>query len=362
MSRRPYLDWLRGVGVLIMIEAHTLDSWTRLEDRGHIYRWAMVIGGFGAPIFLFLAGVSFALAIGARTRKGMSDPEAIAAARRRGWQILGLAFLFRLQSALISGGWRLASLLKVDILNIMGVSMIAAAAVWAVGRVARWRAILLASAAVAAAMLTPIIRTSSWLTPIPDPIEWYFRPDEGRTTFTVFPWAGFLFAGTALGIWLDRTRDYASERRTVVWFGILGLVIALGGYGASWLPPIYRQTEFWTSSPTFFFVRLGMLVAAIPVAYAWTTWVPGRRSPIVEMGIASLFVYWIHVEMVYGVLSLPLHRRLTLEQALIGYMLFSLFLFWLVTVKGRVVARMAGPIPKTARKSGKRRLKVRETG
>ena len=28
-SRRGYIDWLRGISVLIMIEAHTLDAWTR---------------------------------------------------------------------------------------------------------------------------------------------------------------------------------------------------------------------------------------------------------------------------------------------------------------------------------------------
>ena len=61
MSRRAYLDWLRGVAVLIMIEAHTLDSWTREAERVRDdYKWSIVVGGFGAPIFLFLAGVALA--------------------------------------------------------------------------------------------------------------------------------------------------------------------------------------------------------------------------------------------------------------------------------------------------------------
>jgi uncharacterized membrane protein len=31
--RRGYIDTLRGLAVLIMIEAHVLDSWTRFPDR-----------------------------------------------------------------------------------------------------------------------------------------------------------------------------------------------------------------------------------------------------------------------------------------------------------------------------------------
>jgi uncharacterized membrane protein len=344
VSRRSYLDWLRGIGVLIMIEAHTLDSWTRVDQRGHAYGWAIVVGGFGAPLFLFLAGVSLALAIGARKRKGFSDAEALAAARRRAWQIFGLAFLFRLQSAIISGGWRLQSLLKVDILNIMGLSMLAAAVLWAIRPALVWRAVLLVAAAVAVAMATPIVRITSWLAPIPDPIEWYLRPDAGRTTFALFPWSGFLFAGVAIGLWLDRTQTPDDERRVVGSLGAIGAIVALAGYGTSLLPPIYAHTSFWTSSPTFFFLRLGMLIAALPLAYAWNAWVPGR-SPIAEFGIASLFVYWIHVEMVYGVLSLPLHGRLTFEQALLAFAAFSVFLFWLVKVKDRVVSRRSVSVP-----------------
>src|SRR4051794_36006591 len=33
-ARRGYLDWVRGLAVLIMIQAHVLDSWTRLDARG----------------------------------------------------------------------------------------------------------------------------------------------------------------------------------------------------------------------------------------------------------------------------------------------------------------------------------------
>ena len=335
-GRREYLDWLRGVAVLIMIEAHTLDSWTRVEDhRSAGFGWAMIIGGFGAPIFLFLAGISLALAAGSRVRKGRSDAEAAALARRRAWQIFGLAILFRLQSVLISGG-TLESLLKVDILNVMGVTMLAAAVLWGLGR-GRWsRAVLLAGAAVVIAMVTPIVRATPLLAPLPDRLEWYFRPYPGRTTFTLFPWASFLLAGAAVGQWLDATRTAQQERRAILGMSVVGPLMALAGYAASFLPPIYAQTSFWTSSPTFFFLRLGILIAMLPVAYAWNLLFAGR-SPLREFGIASLFVYWIHVEMVYGVLSAPIHKQLPFAQSVAAFAAFSVFLFALVKLKDYLV-------------------------
>ncbi len=338
MSRKGYLDWLRGIAVLIMIEAHTLDAWTRTGDRGGtLYAWAMILGGIGAPIFLFLAGVALALAAGARLRAGRGDDEVAALARRRAWQIVGLAFLFRLQSWLISGGDVERTLLKVDILNIMGVAMLGAAILWGAGRERSSRALLLTAAAIALAMLTPLVRATPWLDGLPDPLEWYVRPSPGRTTFTLFPWAGFLLAGGAVGVWMEAARDNRNERRTMLWVAMLGTALALGGYAASFLPAIYPDTNFWTSSPTFFFLRLGLVIMLVPLAYGWNRAFPGY-SPLREFGLASLFVYWIHVEMVYGVVSMPLHRQLPLPFALVALVVFSLFLFALVKVKDQFVA------------------------
>src|ERR1044072_8220963 len=57
VSRRAYIDWTRGIAVLLMIEAHTVDAWTRGADRHSVmFRDAIVVGGFAAPLFLWLAG------------------------------------------------------------------------------------------------------------------------------------------------------------------------------------------------------------------------------------------------------------------------------------------------------------------
>lgn len=337
MTRRGYLDWLRGISVLIMIEAHTLDAWTRLADRKNaVYGWAMIIGGFAAPGFLFLAGITLALAAGSRRRRGRSDAEVSALARRRALQIFGLAFLFRLQSWVISGGDPSQALLKVDILNVMGLSMLAAALLWSLGR-SRWdRAAWMIAAAVMVAMSTPILRATPTLLRLPDPIEWYIRPIPGRGTFTLFPWAGFLLAGVAIGLWLDAARTPADERRVNVTLAMIGTLLTIGGYAASYLPPMYAQTNFWTTSPTFFFLRVGILILSLPVAYAWNALWTGR-SVLREFGIASLFVYWIHVELAYGVLSGPIHKRLTLAEALVAYALFSIAMFGAAKLRDRVV-------------------------
>lgn len=334
--RRGYLDWLRGVGVLIMIEGHSLDAWTRLDARDHegYQLLAIRIAGIGAPLFLFLAGVSLALAAGSRTRKGLSHAEVVRTVLSRGAWIFALAFLFRLQAWLISGGVFPDSLLKVDILNVMGLSMIAGALLWGAGRNPRERALVCMAATAAIAMATPIVRGAAGLAVLPDPIELYFRPAPGSATFTLFPWSGFLTGGIAVGLWLDGLRTPSDEARGVAALTAIGTIVAAAAYGASFLPTIYANSSFWSSSPTFFFLRLGIVLGLIGVGYlAIRAWGSG---PIQEFGRASLFVYWIHVEMAYGVISLPLHRRLPFEAALVALTLFGLFLFSLVRLKERV--------------------------
>lgn len=342
--RRSYIDWLRGIAILIMIEAHVVDAWTRPADRTlPAFGWAMVLGGFGAPAFLLLAGIGTALAIEGRRNRPGGETAAAAAVWRRGWQIFGYAFLFRLQAFVLNPGAPLSGLLKVDILNIMGPAIALSGAL--LGRVRTLGARLAWSAAIAAGLtfLTPIVRLTPWLAWLPDPLEWYLRPQPGRSTFTLFPWAGFLFAGTFLGVLLARTRSATDDRRFHFVLTVAGAALAAGAYAASWLPSIYRQSNFWTTSPTFFFMRVGILATVVGVAYFWSLrrrLTPiGRFGPMERFGRSSLFVYWIHVEMVYGWVSGPLHRALSLTAVAVAFALFTTGLFALAEAKTAVMAR-----------------------
>src|SRR5688572_10154280 len=91
---QTYLDGVSGLAVLIMIDAHVLDAWTRAADRSHPgFGYAMHVGGFRAPLFLFLAGVVLVLSAESKYRKTGDLSASWFAAQKRGWQIFGLAFL-----------------------------------------------------------------------------------------------------------------------------------------------------------------------------------------------------------------------------------------------------------------------------
>ncbi len=340
MSRRGYIDWLRGVAVLIMVEAHTIDSWTHPTARATAaFGLGGVLGGFAAPLFLFLAGVAVPLAIGSKVRRGASLAEAARAVRRRGWEVFGLALLFRLQAHLLGGGaWR--SLLKVDILNIMGPAIVVAAAIVGATAIAGRRLAVLGTLTAIATLATPPVRSTAWLAAMPDFLEAYLRPVGALTNFTVFPWAGFVLAGAFIGVVLEPLRDEAGERRANVWFGVGGIASIAAGYFGSFLPSPYTTSYFWTSSPAFFAIRVGILTVALPLAFIWARRPTRRRwSPLQQFGRTSLFVYWIHVEMVYGWLSAPLHRDLTLVRWAIAYTIFVAFLVLLSVAKDWIVAR-----------------------
>jgi uncharacterized membrane protein len=339
VTRRGYIDWLRGLAVLIMVEAHTIDAWTRPADRsGLAFGLGGLVGGFAAPLFLFLAGVAVPLAIGSKVRKRATLADAARAVRRRGWQVFGLALLFRVQARLLGGGaW--SSLLKVDILNIMGPAIALAAAVYGVCRSTRSRLAALGLLAAAAALATPPIRSAAWPATLPDFLEAYLRPMGALTNFTMFPWAGFVLAGAVAGVFLQPLRDQVEERRANVWFALAGLALIVVGYVGSLLPSPYARSYFWTSSPAWFALRVGILTVALPLAFLWAHRPTARRwSPIQQFGRTSLFVYWIHVEMAYGVLSAPLHRSLTLGQWAGAYVLFTAMLVGLSVAKTRVAA------------------------
>src|SRR5579859_7094400 len=105
-SRLGYIDWMRGLACLLMFQTHCYDPWLGGAARqSRFFMDSQLLGTFPAPLFLFLAGISFALVTDKSLRKNLL-PTAIAATTiRRGAEIFGFGLLFRLQEFAVAWGW-----------------------------------------------------------------------------------------------------------------------------------------------------------------------------------------------------------------------------------------------------------------
>jgi hypothetical protein len=113
----------------------------------------------------------------------------------------------------------------------------------------------------------------------------------------------------------------------------------VAAHGPSWFGP----SDFWRTAPSFFFLRVGVLVAGVAACYLWEARprLLGAEpfSPMRQFGTTSLFIYWIHVEMAYGGLSRPIKGQLPLPWSLLAFALFLAAMLGLSLIKTALAAR-----------------------
>ena len=352
-KRLAYIDWMRGLACVVMIQAHCYDSWLNADARKSVlYRWSQAASTLPAPIFLFLCGVSFALVTERLRQKEMCVMEIFRTAILRGMEILGLGFLLRLQEYVLGypkSPW--TDLFRIDVLNILGVSIILMAVFWRltampglsgsvvsatsslsaqVGKSpANWRnraiAYALATAA-AVAVATPPLWTTHRLRVLPWILESYINgvhiyDSPQPWLFAIFPWCGFAFVGLAFGLFLFS--DFA-QRKEALALSIVGGTGALSGALSLWWDysgvKVYAVYDYWHSSPNFFLMRCGILMILLFAIFAWCRWGLATKgfSPFIQLGRTSLLVYWVHIEFVYGRLSILPKWRSNIALATLG--------------------------------------------
>lgn len=230
-QRLGYIDWLRGFACLTMFQVHCYDSWLSPAAKNtSFYGWSRFGGILPAPLFLFLAGISVALITNRMRIRGIESKQIAAKTIRRGAEIFGLALVFRVQEFALGWPWSpWTDLLRVDILNAIGVSIVLMGMVcWmAQGRAAN--AFVASALAMGIAMLTPPL----WTTWRPQWLPWYVESyingvhnlnKPQSWLFPIFPWAAFAFAGLAVGLFLFSEWGERNAGKTVGFLGRAELV------------------------------------------------------------------------------------------------------------------------------------------
>jgi uncharacterized membrane protein len=358
-QRIAFLDWMRGIACIGMFETHGYDSWLSPSARhSSLFQWSQLGGTLPAPLFLFAAGISVALVTGRALEKGVPGGQAARGTMMRGAQVVGFGLLFRLQEFLL--GWPYApwtDLLRVDVLNVIGVSIILLGLVcglvgWGTERrIAgaatsgpRRRYIVAAMASAAAiALATPPI----WTTHRPQWLPWFLESYVNGVhnlgapqpwLFPLFPWAAFAFAGLAFGFLLFSPWARAHEVTVIFTTGAAGVLLYLLGQWLDARPAQhYAVYDFWHTSPNFFLMRTGVILGVVFLAYLWCRWGAALKgfSPIMELGRTSLFVYWVHIEFVYGRFSILPKRSQTALTATAGIFVICAVMVALATLRNR---------------------------
>jgi uncharacterized membrane protein len=297
-GRLAFIDWTRGFASLIMLQGHTFHSFTRNDLRNEgPYILSQFVGGLPPAIFLFLTGITFAFLMHSQEKQNATVWKRILAALKRSRYLFLLAFLFRIQLYVFGFPTSPAGeLLRVDILNCMGMAMLIFAPMAAF--TTRERIRLCTVLGLVVACLSPFI---SMINPaaVPWIIRAYFFPSYNY--FGFFPWAAFLAFGMAAGsaLRLIRPEDLG---RAMLWFMCIGLGLAFGAHYAANLPySVYPKSEFWLNSPALILIKLGLVLVLLSAAYLWIHATgPQRWSLLRQLGTTSLLVYWVHIEIVYG--------------------------------------------------------------
>ena len=159
--------------------------------------------------------------------------------------------------------------------------------------------------------LGPIVGPAHFPTWLPTFLTAYLGGQRPMSWFGLFPWAAWPLVGVALGhTWSRASTDPRTQAKAfilsgvggAVLIGIVSLIRAINPYIIHYPSDLVQQM-----GPGSFFYKLGLIGLSATVAWAavraWGT----RFSVMRQFGHTSLLVYWIHVDLCYGLIARRLH-------------------------------------------------------
>lgn len=354
------VDVARGVASLIMIQGHAYDGWVASEHKDSAaYLFTRLLGSLPLPAFLVLAGAAIVLRVDAARLRGEPAGVVRRSVLRRGLVVLAWGYAVNVAYALLDDGLSIDTLLRADVLHVIGLSIVAFALLAIRGDRAPDRGRLVAGA-LALAIVPTIL--CPWLSPLgahaPGPLRFAAALFVDVPTVTLMPFvplASWLAIGALGAIAMLRARSRSTRPSAgapasflvALGLGSLGVAIAsshatdlvveaLGGsltraHPAVWLNVIDLAAR------GLFVLALGALASLHLPELA--------RRVLVRLGQGSLVAYVFHIPFCYGRLGEPIRGRLDMASATV-FVALLMVASWLAvyardTLRARRHARAA---------------------
>jgi uncharacterized membrane protein len=301
-SRVLEVDIARVLATMFMVQGHTLDVLLAPQLRqGFFYNGWLFLRGLTAPTFLLLAGLSFTLASIKHWDSYLQFSQPFfRRVRRFGiFVVLGYAMhlpvsSFRGLATLDAAGWQSWS--QVDVLQCIGGTLIFLQILVLLCKTPKRFAKVALGLCAFVVLAAPIFGVIEWRNGVPLSVASYLNFRTG-SLFPLFPWAGYILLGAAMGYGVHLWQQGASWLRGALPLG--GLLLILAGW-ARLSDHFYTHVDFWTTSPSLFFLRVGSVCLLLTAISLVTQRIRISGKVIPSLAQESLTIYFIHVSILYG--------------------------------------------------------------
>ncbi|HET6267206.1 MAG TPA: heparan-alpha-glucosaminide N-acetyltransferase domain-containing protein [Acidobacteriota bacterium] len=310
-ARLQFVDMFRGFSVLVMIQGHVSNSTIFASIRRTSgFHYLDLLNGMIAASFIFASGFAFALVIDRKLEDFLHWHKSL-------WQYVGrLLFVLGLGYWLHLPFWSLQKTLHLneaqalrafgaDVLQCIALSLFFCLFVTFLLRNRKRIAIFLLLVGIGIVLWTPFLYDTDPQTYTSQILGTYITAHH-NPLFPLFSWSAFLFLGEFLGWVYLEARKQNRERKLFTFLLITGAIMLIGGFALFYVPWQYHTyADPAKSSPRQFMLKLGWVWLLLSALWFYEQRFHPKKSWLAIVGQESLFVYGLHLLIVYGNVFVP---------------------------------------------------------
>jgi len=305
--RYVFIDLFRTIIILLMLEGHVVRQFLSPELKSTTaFFLHELLHGITAPAFLFGAGLTFVIS---SHRKWNAYHRWGPELERRLRRVVMIFFIgiflhlpyFSFRKIMFEATpLDMLILFQSDVLTCISVGLIALHLILLFfRREDKFQGAVIVSL-IFTVLATPVVWDIDFLHYTPLLLVQLSNSLHG-SPFPLFPFLGYLFAGVAV----SRGFVVAVEACGVPVFmkrlALGGVLAAAAGLWIAVIPfTIYRSSDFWYTSPSYFLIRLGILFMATAGVWRAGQAMPRALGSVLVLGKESLLVYVLHLLVLYG--------------------------------------------------------------
>jgi hypothetical protein len=305
--RHLFIDFYRTAVIFLMLEGHVVRALLAPYLRQMwMFQQHEFIHGLSAPAFLFGAGMTFVISTRKRWIEYHHWGQPLAWRTGRFLMIISLGLLLHLpffsfrKMVLDATTTDYLQLFQCDVLACIGIGLLSLHVILFFFKNEKHFYGLVLGTIVAVCLLTPYAWDIDALRSLPLPVAQLMNSNHG-SPFPLFPYVGFLYAGVIVSWEFLAAVRHGRQKLFMLRLAVFGASLVAAGLIFDALPiQLYPHYNFWYTSPNYFLIRVGTLMMAAAGCWYISTRISHPKTWFTVLGRESLFVYVLHLILLYG--------------------------------------------------------------